>query len=117
VLSQIPRCQHRPHLQWETRLDDLGWSSTAYPGAGGEIHLTEIAMIADGSMVGRILFSGSRCASWANFSGRVSGDSASLSMYVGQCGLTVATLKHVANGWVGSYRSQYPDSGVVQLAQ
>jgi len=93
------------------------WSSTAYPGAGGEIQLTDIAMIADGSMVGRILFSGSRCASWANFSGRVSGDSASLSMYVGQCGLTVATLKHVANGWVGSYRSQYPDSGVVQLAQ
>ncbi len=93
------------------------WSSTAYPGAGGEIQLTDIAMIPDGSVVGRILFSGSRCASWANFSGRVSADSASLSMYVGQCGLTVATLKHVANGWAGSYRSQYPDTGVVQIVQ
>jgi hypothetical protein len=113
-----PRTQSPTQMLQQSPFGSYGrWSSTAYPGAGGEVQLTDIALIPDGTMVGRIFFSGSRCAAWANFSGRVDGEAVVLSMYVGQCGLTVATLRHVATGWAGTYRSQYPDAGVVQIAQ
>ena len=74
------------------------WASTTSPGAGGEIYLTDIAMIPDGIMVGKVLFTGSPCASWTNFSGRLTGQSAVLSMNMGRCGLTIATLQQAPTG-------------------
>jgi hypothetical protein len=41
-----------------------------------------------------VFFTGSPCAVWANFSGRLYGDTATLSMVVGPCGLSEVTLQH-----------------------
>jgi hypothetical protein len=81
------------------------WSSARSPGSGGEIQLTDIAASDDGAFVGRAFFTGSPRAVWANFSGRLYGDTASLSMVVGPCGLSEVTLQRQGAGWVGTYRS------------
>jgi hypothetical protein len=91
------------------------WSSTAHPGAGGLIRFADVTVSADGALAGRVVFTGSPCAVAALFSGRVYGETAVLSMYVGQCGLTQVTLQRSGLGWSGTYRSQNPDSGVVQI--
>jgi hypothetical protein len=91
------------------------WSSARFPGSGGEIQLTDIDVSADGVFVGRVFFTGSPCAVWANFSGRLYGDTATLSMVVGPCGLSEVTLQRQGAGWVGTYRSQYPDEGTVEM--
>jgi hypothetical protein len=94
------------------------WSSSVFPGASGQIQLADIAVSGDGVFVGRVFFTGSPCAIWANFSGRLYGDTAVLSMYVGSCGLTEVTLHRVGNAaWSGSYRSAIPDAGMVQMVQ
>ena len=93
------------------------WSSARYPGAGGDIKLGDIATSADGAFVGRVFFTGSPCAVWANFSGRLYGDTAVLSMYVGNCGLDEVTLQRRGGGWVGTYRAQYPDEGTVVMVE
>ena len=91
------------------------WSSARYPGAGGQVQLKEIAVNAGGAFVGQVFFTGSPCAMWANFSGRIIGDTATLSMYVGNCGLDELTLHRQGNIWVGTYRAQYPDEGTVTM--
>jgi hypothetical protein len=91
------------------------WSSARYPGAGGDLKLSDIAVSADGAFVGRVFFTGSPCAVWANFSGRIYGDTAVLSMYVGNCGLDEVTLHRQGPGWTGTYRAQYPDEGTVEM--
>jgi hypothetical protein len=91
------------------------WSSLRYPGSGGQVKLADIAVNAEGAFVGRVFFTGSPCAMWANFSGRSFGDTVTLSMYVGACGLDVVTLHREGNIWVGTYRAQYPDEGTVTM--
>jgi len=91
------------------------WSSARYPGAGGQVQLKEIVVNAGGVFVGQVFFTGSPCAMWANFSGRIIGDTATLSMYVGSCGLDVVTLHRQGAAWVGTYRAQYPDEGTVTM--
>jgi hypothetical protein len=59
------------------------WSSAHFPGAGGDIKLADIVVSADGAFVGRVFFTGSPCAVWGNFSGRLYGDTTMLSMIVG----------------------------------
>jgi hypothetical protein len=94
------------------------WSSARFPGAGGDVKLTDIVVNADGEFAGRVLFTGTPCAVWANFTGRLYGDTATLSMYVGNCGLDEVTLQRRGPGsWVGSYRSAYPDEGTVEMVQ
>src|SRR2546430_5407358 len=61
-----------------------------------------------------VFFRGSPCAVWANWSGRLYGDTATMSMVVGPCGLREVTLQREGPGWVGTYRSQYPDEGTVE---
>jgi hypothetical protein len=91
------------------------WSSARYPGSGGQIQLRQIVVNAQGVFVGQVFFTGSPCAMWANFSGRVVGDTAMLSMYIGNCGLDEVTLHRQGAIWVGSYRAQYPDEGTVTM--
>jgi len=91
------------------------WASTLHPGAGGRIQLADIVINGAGVFVGQVMFSGSPCANWANFSGRIVGDTATLSMYVGNCGLDVVTLHREGAVWVGTYRAQYPDAGTVTM--
>jgi hypothetical protein len=91
------------------------WTSTVHPGAGGQIKLTDLQVAGDGSMVGRIFFTGSPCAIWANFSGRSYGNAAQFSMIVGPCGLTTVMLQWQGAAWIGSYTSQFPDAGMVQM--
>ncbi len=91
------------------------WSSVRYPGSGGQIRLADIVANAQGVFVGQVMFSGSPCANWANFSGRVIGNTATLSMYVGNCGLDEVTLHRQGNIWVGTYRAAYPDEGTVTM--
>jgi len=91
------------------------WASSRYPGAGGQVQLREIVTNASGVFVGQVFFTGSPCAMWANFSGRVYGDTVVLSMYVGSCGLDVVTLHRSGPGWVGTYRAQYLDEGTVTM--
>lgn len=94
------------------------WSSARFPGAGGDIKLADIVVSADGAFVGQVFFTGSPCAVWANFSGRVYGDTATLSMYVGNCGLDEVTLQRRGpHSWVGTYRAQYPDEGTVEMVE
>jgi len=91
------------------------WSSARFPGSGGEIKLADIVVNGEGVFVGQVFFTGSPCAVWANFSGRIYGDTAMLSMTVGNCGLDEVTLHRRGPGWVGTYRSQYPDEGTVEM--
>jgi len=84
------------------------WSSAMYPGSGGQVQLADIVVNAEGAFVGRVFFTGSPCAVWANFSGRVGGDTAMLSMYVGNCGLDEVTLHRQGNIWVGTYGRNIP---------
>lgn len=91
------------------------WSSARYPGAGGQVQLKDIVVNAAGVFVGQVFFTGSPCAMWANFSGRIVGDTATLSMYVGACGLDVVTLHRQGAAWVGTYVAQYPDQGTVTM--
>jgi hypothetical protein len=94
------------------------WSSARFPGTGGDVKLADIVVNASGAFVGRVFFTGTPCAVWANFSGRVEGDVATLSMYVGNCGLDEVTLRRSGPGnWVGTYRSAYPDAGTVEMVQ
>jgi len=94
------------------------WSSARFPGSGGDIKLSDIVVSADGQFVGRVFFTGTPCAVWANFTGRLYGDTATLSMYVGNCGLDEVTLQRNGPGsWVGAYRSAYPDEGSVEMVQ
>jgi hypothetical protein len=81
------------------------WSSARYPGVGGQVHLDSVVVNAAGEFVGRVSFSGSPCADWANFSGRTMGDITTLSMIVGNCGLDEVTLRREGNIWVGTYRT------------
>lgn len=81
------------------------WTSTAFPGGGGQLRFTDVVLRPDGTMAGRIFFTGSRCGTEANFSGRFSGSSAQLAMNTG-CGLTEATLRRGDTGWTGTYRSE-----------
>ena len=92
------------------------WSSTQYAGSGGLIQLTDLSMSGD-VFEGRIFFTGSPCAVWALFSGRLYGDTSLLSMQVGPCGLTEISLHRQGNQWIGTYRSAYPDVGVIQMRQ
>ena len=92
------------------------WSSSQYPGSGGAIQLTDLSMSGD-VFEGRIFFTGSPCAVWAVFSGRLYGDTSLLSMQVGPCGLTEISLHRQGNQWIGTYRSAYPDVGVIQMRQ
>jgi hypothetical protein len=91
------------------------WTSTMHPGAGGQIKMTDLQVGTDGGMAGRIFFTGSSCALWAVFSGHVEGNSAEFSMNVGPCGVTEVMLQWQGSAWVGTYTSQYPDAGVVQM--
>jgi hypothetical protein len=91
------------------------WSSSQHPGVAGRIQLADLKISGDGVMVGRVFFTGSACADWANFTGRVSGNLAVFSMIEGSCGLTQVTLQWQGNAWVGTYTSQYPDAGFVQM--
>jgi hypothetical protein len=91
------------------------WSSARFPGSGGQIQLADIDVSPDGAFVSRVFFTGSPCAVWANFSGRLYGDTATLSMVVGPCGLNEVTLQRQGPGWVGTYRSRYPDEGTVEM--
>ena len=91
------------------------WSSMRFPGSGGQVQLRQIVVNAEGAFVGQVFFTGSPCANWANFSGRIVGDTATLSMYVGACGLDVVTLHRQGAIWVGTYRAQYPDEGTVTM--
>ena|ERR1700720_1521634 len=91
------------------------WSSLRYPGSGGQVQLRQIVVNAGGEFVGQVFFTGSPCANWANFSGRIFGDTATLSMYVGNCGLDEVTLHRQGAIWVGTYRAQYPDEGTVTM--
>jgi hypothetical protein len=94
------------------------WSSSRFAGAGGQIQLSDIVTHPDGSFVGRVFFTGSPCATWGNFSGQVFGNTATLSMMVGNCGLDEVTLQRQGPGsWVGTYRSQFPDEGTVVMTQ
>jgi hypothetical protein len=94
------------------------WSSARFPCTGGDIKLTDIVVNPDGEFAGRVLFTGTPCAVWANFTGRVNGDIATLSMYIGNCGLDEVTLQRRGPGnWIGSYRSAYPDEGTVEMVQ
>jgi hypothetical protein len=38
-------------------------------------------------------------------------------MVVGNCGLDEVMLQRQGPGWVGTYRSQYPDEGTVVMTQ
>jgi hypothetical protein len=91
------------------------WSSTMHPGAGGHIQLADLQVSNDGSMVGRIFFSGSICGVWADFIGHADGTSVMMSMTVGSCGITRVAMQWQGTAWVGTYTSQYPDAGVVQM--
>jgi hypothetical protein len=91
------------------------WSSARYPGSGGQVRLADIVVNAQGVFIGQVMFTGSPCANWANFSGRIVGDIATLSMYVGNCGLDEVTLHRQGAIWVGTYRAQYPDEGTVTM--
>jgi hypothetical protein len=92
------------------------WASGRYPGVGGQVHLDSVVTTAGGEFVGRVSFSGSPCADWGNFQGRVMGDTVSLSMYVGTCGLDVVTLHRMGNTWVGTYQTPN-DAGTVTMVQ
>ena len=105
-----------PQSQAQAPIGRYGtWSSSQYPGSGGQIQLTNIQIASDGTMQGRIFFTGSPCAQWADFGGRTYGNSAQFSMIVGPCGVTQVMLQWQGNAWIGSYISQYPDSGMVQM--
>ena len=93
------------------------WTSTQYPGSGGAIQVTDISASGDGAFTGRMFFTGSPCAVWAVFNGRMYGNSTSLAMNVGQCGPVEISLSRQGNQWVGTYRSAYPDTGVIRMAQ
>lgn len=104
-----------PRAEAQAPLGRYGtWSSNQY-GSGGQIQLTNIQISSDGSMQGRIFFTGSPCALWADFSGRTYGNSAQFSMVVGPCGLTQVQLQWQGSAWVGTYISQFPDNGTVQM--
>jgi hypothetical protein len=93
------------------------WTSTQYPGSGGAIQVTDLTVSGDGALAGRMFFTGSPCAVWAVFSGRIYGDLASLAMNVGQCGPVEISLGRQGNQWVGTYQSAYPDTGVIRMVQ
>jgi hypothetical protein len=90
------------------------WASGRYPGVGGQVHLDSVVVNAAGEFVGRVSFSGSPCADWANFSGRTMGDTVTLSMTVGNCGPDEVTLHREGPGWVGTYRT-LQDVGTVMM--
>jgi hypothetical protein len=92
------------------------WSSGRYPGVGGQVHLDSVVTNAAGEFVGRVSFSGSPCAGWANFSGRSMGNTVVLSMFVGNCGPDEVTLHRQGPGWVGTYRTNQ-DIGSVEMVQ
>jgi hypothetical protein len=92
------------------------WASGRYPGVGGQVHLDSVVTNSAGEFVGRVSFSGSPCADWGQFSGRVTGNIVTLSMYVGACGLDVVTLHRGGNAWVGTYQTPN-DVGTVMMVQ
>jgi hypothetical protein len=92
------------------------WASSRIPGAGGQVHLDSVVTNSAGEFVGRVSFSGSPCADWGNFQGRVMGDTVTLSMYVGACGLDVVNLHRMGNTWVGTYQTPN-DIGTVMMVQ
>ncbi len=92
------------------------WSSGRYPGVGGQVHLDSVVTNAAGEFVGRVSFSGSPCADWANFSGRTMGDAVVLSMIVGNCGPDAVTLHRQGSRWIGTYRTPQ-DLGTVEMVQ
>jgi hypothetical protein len=92
------------------------WSSGRYPGVGGQVHLDSVVTNAAGEFVGRVSFSGSPCADWANFSGRTMGDTVVLSMIVGNCGPDAVTLHRQGSRWIGTYRTPQ-DLGTVEMVQ
>ena len=92
------------------------WSSGRYPGVGGQVHLDSVVTTAAGEFVGRVSFSGSPCADWANFSGRTMGDAVVLSMIVGNCGPDEVTLHRQGPRWIGTYRTPQ-DLGTVEMVQ
>jgi hypothetical protein len=49
------------------------------------------------------------------FSGHVEGNLARFLMIKGPCGMTRVMLQWQGDAWVGTYPSQYPDAGVVQM--
>src|ERR1700693_2789940 len=92
------------------------WASRRNPGVGGQAHPNSVATNSAGEFVGRVSFSGSPCADWGQFSGRVTGNIVTLSMYVGACGLDVVTLHREGNAWVGTYQTPN-DAGTVMMVQ
>jgi len=92
------------------------WASSRFPGVGGQVHLDSVVTNAAGQFVGRVSFSGSPCADWANFSGRVMGDTVTLAMTIGACGPDEVELHRQGNVWIGTYRT-LQDIGSVTMVQ
>lgn len=97
-------------------LPQLGrWSSGRFMLASGEIRLIDARVEPSGSAIGQVIFSGSPCGTATTFLGRVDSNSVNLTMTIGRCGLTQVSLQRAGAGWVGSYTSQFPDAGTIQM--
>ena len=75
--------------------------------AGGEIRLVDARVEANGSAIGQVIFAGSPCGAAMTFLGRVTANTANLTMTIGRCGLIQVSLQRGADGWSGSYTSQW----------
>lgn len=93
-----------------------GWSSSTSSGRGS-IQLTGVRVNPDRTMVGSVVFSGARCGDTGVFTGHFYDSAIVISMTVGQCGRIDATLRLSESGWVGTYQSQFPDAGVIEMAR
>jgi hypothetical protein len=97
-------------------LPQLGrWSSSRYIMAGGEIRFIDWRIEPSGSVIGQVVFGGSSCGTATTFLGRVNADAAYLTMTMGQCGLTQVSLQRIGGVWSGTYVSQFPDTGTINL--
>lgn len=106
---------------YPTELSLLGlsgrWSSSIHPLGSGLIQLTSVRVNPDRTMVGSVVFSGARCGNTGLFAGNFYDNAIVISMTVGRCGRIDVTLRLSENGWGGTYQSQFPDAGVIEMGR
>ena len=91
------------------------WSSSIYFRVG-DVQLVNSRVDPNGSAIGQVVFRGSPCGTATMFLGTITTNSASLTMTIGRCGLTTVNLERATNGvWYGTYTSQFPDFGTIQM--
>jgi hypothetical protein len=104
------------------------YSSSLNPGKG-QIQLVSVRVNPDRTMVGNIVLSTPNCGHYGQFSGHFYDSAIVVSMTALQDGPSCpvgsgarvgridVTLRLSESGWVGTYQSQFPDAGVIEMTR